>query len=258
MSGAARKGAENAELPVVVTGAASGMGLGIAQRFAENGHPVLMLDVQADLLEREAGAIREGGGRVMARVVSVADRAAIEKAYAEARAEFGPFAIVIANAGISKAVPFATMPVEIWQQMIDINLTGAFHTIQAATADMIGHGWGRIVTISSNSAQWGAQDRAHYAASKGGMMGLTKALARELAPHGITSNTIPPSLVDTPLARKGEADGEVPPLDVLAQHIPISRPGTPEDIADACEFLCSDKASYITGQEINVNGGIYM
>jgi 2-hydroxycyclohexanecarboxyl-CoA dehydrogenase len=101
-------------------------------------------------------------------------------------------------------------------------------------------------------------DRAHYAAAKGGVIGLTKALARELAKHGITSNTIPPSLVDTPLARQGEAAGEVPPLEIIAQQIPIARCGTPEDIANACEFLCSDKASYITGQEINVNGGIYM
>jgi NAD(P)-dependent dehydrogenase (short-subunit alcohol dehydrogenase family) len=123
---------------------------------------------------------------------------------------------------------------------------------------MIAAKWGRIVTISSNAAQWGSSDRAHYSAAKGGVIGLTKALAREFAKYNITSNTIPPQLVDTPLARKGAADGEVPPLDVIAQHIPIARPGTPEDIANACEFLCSDKASYITGQEINVNGGGYM
>nr|WP_314466985.1 SDR family oxidoreductase [uncultured Novosphingobium sp.] len=90
------------------------------------------------------------------------------------------------------------------------------------------------------------------------MIGLTRSLARELAVHGITVNTIPPSLVDTPLARAGVNSGEVPPLEVIAQAIPIARPGTPEDIANACEFLCSDKASYITGQEINVNGGTWM
>ena len=85
----------------------------------------------------------------------------------------------------------------------------------------------------------------------------SKSIARKLAKHGITANTVPPSLVDTPLARTGESAGEIPPIDVLAQHIPIARAGTPEDIAYACEFLCSDRASYITGQEINVNGGIY-
>jgi len=139
-----------------------------------------------------------------------------------------------------------------------VNLNGVFHTVQLAAPDMVARKWGRIVTISSQAAQSGAQDRAHYAASKGGVIGLTRSLARELAVHGITVNTIPPSLVDTPLARAGVNSGEVPPLEVIAQAIPIARPGTPEDIANACEFLCSDKASYITGQEINVNGGTWM
>ncbi len=248
----------NKDRVVVVTGAASGIGLGVAKRFAENGHPVLMLDVDEPALQREGEALRAAGARVLALKADASNRAEIDAAYAKMREAHGPISIVIANAGISKASNFLTMTSETWGRMIDVNLTGVFHTLQAAAPDMVELKWGRIVTISSNAAQWGAQDRAHYAASKGGVIGLTKALARELAPHGVTSNTIPPSLVDTPLARLGEASGEVPPLEVLAQHIPIARPGTPEDIADACEFLCSDKASYITGQEINVNGGIYM
>jgi NAD(P)-dependent dehydrogenase (short-subunit alcohol dehydrogenase family) len=239
----------------VVTGAASGMGLAIARRFAAGGHPVLMLDVQADLLAREASAI---GHRVLARPVSVTDRPAIDSAYAEARAAFGPVAIVVANAGISNPRAFATMPAEVWQQTIDVNLTGAFHTIQAGVADMIAGKWGRIVTVSSMAGQSGAPDRAHYAASKGGMIALIKALALELGGHGITANSIPPALVDTPLARKGVETGEVPSFEVMAAHVPLQRVGTPEDIADACEFLCSDKASYITGQEINVSGGMRM
>jgi 2-hydroxycyclohexanecarboxyl-CoA dehydrogenase len=115
------------------------------------------------------------------------------------------------------------------------------------------------VTISSQAAQSGAQDRAHYAASKGGVISLTRSLARELARHAITVNTIPPSIVDTPLAREGERTAQVPPLEQLAQMIvPLARVGTPEDIAAACEFLCSDKAGYVTGQELNVNGGTWM
>lgn len=243
---------------VVVTGGASGMGLGISQLFAANGHPVAMLDVQEALLQSESEKLRATGAEIVAIKANVANRAEIDAAYAQIRKELGPISIVIANAGISKAVDFLTMKVDIWQQMIDINLTGVFHTIQAALPDMVANKWGRIVTISSNAAQWGSSDRAHYSAAKGGVIGLTKALAREFAKYNITSNTIPPQLVDTPLARKGAADGEVPPLDVIAQHIPIARAGTPEDIANACEFLCSDKASYITGQEINVNGGGYM
>lgn len=248
----------NSQRVVIVTGAASGMGLGIARRFAENGHPVVMLDVQAALLEAESAALIAKGGNILALLVDVSNRAEVDAAYATVRKELGPISIVVANAGISGAQDFLTMTVECWQQMIDINLTGVFHTIQPAVHDMVGQKWGRIVTISSNAAQIGASDRAHYAAAKGGVIGFTKGLARELARHGITVNTIPPSLVDTPLARHGEAMGEVPPLDIIAQMIPISRPGTADDIADACEFLCSDKASYITGQQINVNGGMYM
>jgi 2-hydroxycyclohexanecarboxyl-CoA dehydrogenase len=190
--------------------------------------------------------------------VDVASRPQIDDAYAAVRREFGPITSVIANAGYSKSVDFLTMSTDIWQEMLDVNLTGVFHTIQAALPDMVLRKWGRIVTISSNAAQIGANDRAHYAAAKGGVIGLTKALGRELARHGITVNTIPPSLVDTPMARRGVASGEVPPLEVIAQHIPIARAGTPDDIAGACEFLCSDSASYITGQQINVNGGSYM
>jgi NAD(P)-dependent dehydrogenase (short-subunit alcohol dehydrogenase family) len=243
---------------VVVTGGASGIGLGIVKRFAENRHPVAMLDVQDEALEREGAVLRARGLKVLAWKANVSDRQQIEAAYAAIRKQWGPITIVIANAGYSKAVDFLTMSTDVWQDMIAVNLTGVFHTIQAALPDMVARKWGRIVTISSNAAQIGASDRAHYAAAKGGVIGLTKALARELARHGITSNTIPPSLVDTPMARRGVASGEVPPLEVIAQHIPIARPGTPDDIAGACEFLCSDSASYITGQQINVNGGNYM
>jgi NAD(P)-dependent dehydrogenase (short-subunit alcohol dehydrogenase family) len=123
---------------------------------------------------------------------------------------------------------------------------------------MIAANWGRIVTISSSSAQSGAPNMAHYVASKGGVIGLTKALARELAAHGITANTIPPTIVDTPMARKAEAAGDVPSVDTMGRMVPLGRAGTPEDIASACSFLCSDQAGYITGQVMGVNGGMYI
>jgi NAD(P)-dependent dehydrogenase (short-subunit alcohol dehydrogenase family) len=248
----------NSQRVVVVTGGASGIGLGVSQLFARNGHPVAMLDVQEGALARESAALRDQGAKVLTHRVDVSDRAQVEAAYAAVRDKLGPIAIVIANAGISHAADFQTLPVETWQRMIDVNLTGVFHTIQPALPDMVAAKWGRIVTISSQAAQSGAQDRAHYAASKGGVIGLTRSLARELAALGITVNTIPPSVVDTPLAQESVRTGQFPSLDIISQAIPIARPGTPEDIAFACEYLCSDKASYVTGQEINVNGGMYI
>ena len=142
--------------------------------------------------------------------------------------------------------------------MIAVNLTGVFHSVQAAVPDMLAAGWGRIVLISSSSAQSGARRMAHYVASKGGVIGLTKALAAELGPHGITVNTIPPGSIDTPMTRRAQDTGALPSTDAIAKMIPVRRTGTPDDVAATCAFLCSDEAAYITGQQINVSGGRYM
>jgi NAD(P)-dependent dehydrogenase (short-subunit alcohol dehydrogenase family) len=123
---------------------------------------------------------------------------------------------------------------------------------------MLAGSWGRIVTISSSSAQSGAPRMAHYVASKGGVVGLTKALAVELGPHGITVNTIPPGAIDTPMSRRAQATGALPSTDTIAKMIPVRRTGTPEDVAAACAFLCSEEAGYITGQQINLSGGRYI
>lgn len=248
----------NANRVVVVTGGASGIGLGVSRLFARNGHPVAMLDVQDEALEREGAALAAEGANVLAIKVNVADRAAVEAAYAQVRRALGPISIVVANAGITQGIRFMDVTPETWQRMIDINLTGVFHTVQAALADMQAAKWGRIITISSHAAQSGAADRAHYSAAKAGVIGLTRALAREFAAEGITVNTIPPSVVATPMADRGVAEGTFPPLEVIAQHIPIPRPGTPEDIAAACEYLASDGASYVTGQVLAVNGGMFI
>ncbi|MCI4592067.1 SDR family oxidoreductase [Sphingobium sp. BYY-5] len=243
---------------VVVTGGASGIGLGVCRLFARKGHPVAMLDIQEAALETESAILRAEGAKILTRKVDVSDRESVEEAYAAIRQELGPIAIVIANAGISEGIPFDDISVATWQRMIDINLTGVFHTVQAALPDMREARWGRIITISSQAAQSGAMDRAHYAAAKSGVIGLTRSLARELAAHGITVNTIPPSVVATPMAEQGIAAGTFPPLDVISQHIPIPRPGTPEDIAAACNYLASDGASYVTGQVLAVNGGMFI
>ncbi len=170
----------------------------------------------------------------------------------------GPVTIVVTSAGIESFDSVLDITAEKWDRVLAVNLTGTFTCMQSGVADMIAAGWGRIVTISSSSAQSGAPNMAHYVASKGGVIGLTKALARELAGHGITVNTIPPTIVDTPMARNAEAAGDVPSVDTMGKMVPLGRAGTPGDIAAACSFLCSEQAGYITGQVIGVNGGMYI
>jgi NAD(P)-dependent dehydrogenase (short-subunit alcohol dehydrogenase family) len=242
----------------VVTGAASGMGRAIGRRLAERGDRVALLDLDAAGAEQAAEELRSGGSRVLARKVDVADRAAVDEALGEVRAELGPVEIMVTSAGLDAFAPFTEISVAAWERMLAVNLTGTFHCLQAAVPDMLKARWGRIVTISSSSAQSGAARMAHYVASKGGVVGLTKALALELAPHGITVNTIPPGFIDTPMARRAEAKGDIPSIDAIAARTPVRRAGTPDDIAAACAFLCSDEAGYVTGQIIGVNGGWYL
>jgi 2-hydroxycyclohexanecarboxyl-CoA dehydrogenase len=246
------------ERVAVVTGAASGIGLGIARRLAADGHAVALLDSDGDGVRAAASELSAAGRRTSAHEVDVADRGAVGRAYAAVREDLGPVTIVVTSAGIEAFDPVADITPERWDRVLAVNLTGTFTCVQLAVPDMVEAGWGRIVTISSSSAQSGAPNMAHYVASKGGVIGLTKAFARELAGKGVTANTIPPTIVDTPMARKGEQSGNVPSVDVMAKMVPLGRAGTPEDIADACSFLCSEEAGYITGQLIGVNGGMYI
>lgn len=242
----------------VVTGGASGIGLGVARRFGADGHRVAILDRDAAAAEAAAAELRKQGATVRAIETDVADRATVEEAYRQVRAELGPVEILVTSAGIEAFDPILDITPERWERIIAVNLTGTFHCVQAALPDMVAAGWGRIVTISSSSAQSGAPNMAHYVASKGGVIGLTKAFAHELARQGVTVNTIPPTLVDTPMARKAEERGDVPSIDMIGGMVPLGRAGTPEDIANACAFLCSDQAGYITGQVLGVNGGMYI
>jgi 2-hydroxycyclohexanecarboxyl-CoA dehydrogenase len=241
-----------------VTGGASGIGLGVARHLVADGHRVAVLDRDRAGAEEAAAELEAQGGKAVAVEVDVADRASVDAAFARVRAELGPVEILVTSAGVESFDALLDITPETWDRIIAVNLTGTFTCVQAAVPDMLAAGWGRIVTISSSSAQSGAPNMTHYAASKGGVISLTKSLAVELARNGITVNTIPPSLVDTPMARQAEAAGDFPGVDVVGPMVPVGRAGTPADIAAACSFLCSDGGSYITGQLICVNGGMYI
>jgi 2-hydroxycyclohexanecarboxyl-CoA dehydrogenase len=235
------------------------MGRAIARHLAARGNRVGLLDLQGDAALGAARELREKGVTAVGVAVDVTDRAAIDAALAEVRAQLGPITIMVTAAGVDAFHPFTDITIESWARVLAINLTGTFHCLQAAVPDMLEARWGRMVTISSSSAQSGAPRMAHYVASKAGVIGLTKALALELAPHGITVNAIPPGMIDTPMLRRAEAGGDIGKLDkVAARMIPVGRTGTPEEVAAACGFLCSDEAAFITGQVIGVNGGMVL
>jgi 2-hydroxycyclohexanecarboxyl-CoA dehydrogenase len=234
------------------------MGLAIARHLAARGDRVALLDLQGDAARQAAKGLREAGARAIGAEVDVTDRAAVDGALEKVRAELGPVAIMVTSAGLDAFEPFTDITTASWERILAINLTGTFHCLQAAVADMLEARWGRMVTISSSSAQSGAVRMAHYVASKGGVIGLTKALALELAPYGITVNTIPPGMIDTPMLRRAEAVGDVGKIEKIAARIPVGRAGTAEDVAATCGFLCSDEAAFITGQVVGVNGGMVL
>jgi 2-hydroxycyclohexanecarboxyl-CoA dehydrogenase len=235
------------------------MGLAIARRLAARGDRVGLLDLHGDAALRAAEDLRETGASAIAVETDVTDRAAVEAALDKVRAELGPVAIMVTSAGLDAFERFTEITPESWERVLAVNLTGTFHCLQAAVPDMLAARWGRIVTIASSSAQSGAPRMAHYVAAKAGVIGLTKALALELAPHGITVNTIPPGMIDTPMLRRAEAAGDVAKLEKLVPRaVPVGRAGTPEDVAATCGFLCSDEAGFITGQVVGVNGGMVL
>ncbi len=242
----------------VVTGGGSGMGEAICHRLASQGHAVAVLDIDADATERVAKEVEASGGRSLAVAVDVSDRASVEAAMQQTRGAFGPIGILVTSAGIEGFVKFLDIDVATWERIIAVNLTGTFHCVQTAVPDMVAAGWGRIVTISSSSAQSGTKRMAHYVASKGGVIALTKALALDFASNGITVNTIPPGAIDTPMMRRPMESGAMASIDQVVARAPLGRLGTPDDIAAACAFLCSEEAGYITGQQINVNGAWYL
>jgi 2-hydroxycyclohexanecarboxyl-CoA dehydrogenase len=242
----------------VVTGGASGMGESTCHELGRRGHKVAVLDLNGEAAQRVAEELRANGVTALGVVADVTDRAAVEEAFAKVRTELGPVHILVTSAGLVDFAPFLEISPQSWQRLIDVNLNGTFHCTQVAVPDMLEAGWGRIVMISSSSAQRGSPGMAHYAASKGALISFTRSLAREYGPMGITVNNVPPSGIETPMQHQSQAAGFLPPNEQMVASIPVGHLGTGDDIAAAVGFLCSEEAGFITGQTLGVNGGSVM
>ncbi|MCT7660584.1 SDR family NAD(P)-dependent oxidoreductase [Mycobacterium deserti] len=225
----------------VVTGGASGIGLAVAQRLRADGMHVATLDLNPTDDE-------------FAFTADVTDRGQVDEALGAIRAKLGPVAVLVNAAGLESFKRFSEIEFDRWQRVIDVNLNGVFHCVQAVLPDMIEAGWGRIVNISSSSTHSGQPFMSAYVAAKSAVNGLTKSLALEYGPHGITVNAVPPGFIDTPMLRKSEERGYLA-VQQSIESTPVRRIGRPEDIAAACAFLVSEEAGYITGQILGVNGG---
>jgi NAD(P)-dependent dehydrogenase (short-subunit alcohol dehydrogenase family) len=226
----------------LVTGGGSGIGAAVVNRLRADGYNVAIVDLNASEAEHSY-------------VADVTDRAQIDAALAEIHAALGPVTILVNAAGKDSFRRFLDLSFEQWQNIVNINLHGVFHTIQAVLPDMIEAGWGRIVNISSSSTHSGVPYMSAYVAAKSGVNGLTKSLALEYGPAGITVNAVPPGFIDTPMLRNAESRGYMGNIQATIDATPVRRMGKPEDIAAACAFFISEEAGYITGQILGVNGG---
>ncbi len=237
----------------VVTGSGSGIGRAIAVRLAQDGAAVAVWDINPESANETVSIIAELGGQAIACVGDAADESQIDSALERTRTELGSISILVNNAALSDFCRFLDVSVEKLDRMIHVNLRGPYILTQKILPDMLDAHWGRIVNISSSSAQAGSVGMTHYGATKGGIVGLTKTLAMEFADKGITANHIPPGFVDTPMLRASPVD-----VDAFAAQAPMKRAGKPEEVAAACAYLVSDDAAYVTGQTLSVNGGRYL
>lgn len=236
----------------LVTGAARGLGLAIAERLAAEGAAVAVADIDVPAAEAVAAAMRDRGGRALAVAADVRDAESVNAAMQRAAGEFGVLDILVNNAGVVRDGRLADMSDEDWDTVLDIDLRGYFVCARAALPHLRNRGWGRIVNISSR-AYLGNPGQANYSAAKAGVVGMTRALSMELARDGITVNAVAPGAIDTALIRNHPRAGEI--IERALKVQPIKRLGTPEDVAAAVAFLCSDDAGFISGDVLHVSGG---
>ena len=238
----------------LVTGASRGIGRAIAQAFAAEGAHVVLAARDAAKLAEGVALIRAGGGKAEALSLDVADRASVEAGVAQIVAQHGRIDHLVNNAGVTRDNLLLRMKDEEWRQVMDTNLTGAFLCTQAVLKPMLKQRSGRILTITSVVGLGGNAGQANYAASKAGLIGFTKSVAREVASRGITANAIAPGFIETDMTAAMPEKAR----EALFGMIPLGRTGRPEDVAGAAVFLVSDAAAYVTGQVLAVDGGFHM
>ena len=237
-----------------ITGASRGIGRACALSLAQAGARVAVAARNLDQLEALAGEIRSAGHAAFAVPIDLGNSESIKEAIAKAARDFGPIAILVNNAGITKDGLAMRMKKDDWDTVIATNLTGAFLAIQQVLPGMMRERWGRIINISSVVGEMGNPGQANYVASKAGLIGLTKSIAQEMGSRNITVNAVAPGFVETDMTQGLSKELK----DKMLANIPLKRMGRPEDVAAAVRFLASDEASYITGHVLDVNGGIYM
>lgn len=239
----------------LVTGAAAGIGRACARALAKDGMQVAVLDLLIDQAQKTADEIVAEGGKAIAVQADISDRAQVEAAVKTVRDALGPITVLVNNAGITNTTPFTEVTDELWEKVYRINVKGTFIVTQTVLPDMTAAKWGRIVNMSSSSAQTGQANMIPYCSSKGAIISMTRGLAEELGPLGITVNNIPPGIIMNTIMSEANREKFPIPIDTVREMMPVRRTGEPEDIASACSWLCSEGASYVTGQTIGVNGG---
>ncbi len=239
----------------LVSGAAAGIGAACAKRLAQDGAAVGVLDLDEARCADTVAAIKAAGGSAIALGADVSKRDQAFAAVEKLRDALGPVTILVNNAGVTDFTPFEEITDELWDFVYAINVRGPMILAQAVFPDMKAAHWGRIINISSSSAQTGAINMITYSSSKGAVVTMTRSMAQEFGPLGITVNNIPPGSVMNTIMSEANRDRFQIPTEVLLQTVPVRRLGEPEDIANACAWLASEASSYVTGQTIGVNGG---
>lgn len=238
----------------LVTGAAQGIGKAIALRLANSGADLAVLDMNLEKAEETAKEIEKLGRRAIALKANVASLQEAETIMDETVARLGAIHILVNNAGITRDALILRMKEEEWDAVIDVNLKGTFNCTKAAVRYMSKQRYGRIVNIASIVGEMGNAGQANYSASKAGVIALAKTIAREFAIRNITCNAVAPGFIETAMTQALPEKVR----EELAKQIPMGRLGAPEDVAEGVLFLVSDAANYITGQVLNINGGMYM